>query len=478
MTKLATLPKAPVLHLLGAGNMPQYLFSQALSKGKASFLVTTSSAESTLKNVEKLKQQFPGARITAELSSFDSRNPSESGNSPITSIISVKPQIFKEMSNFPSSFTNANAFVVSMMAGVQNGQIKEKLDLPTDPVRIMPNLPAKVGCGVVGLLKSDDFVQDERQSGLESLLGQSSLIIDLPDEQGFHWVTAVAGSGPAFSWEVVKRIEHLVETNCKDAEGNKPSAEAVKNTAIALLTDIAQSALSQESLSPEHAQKLSTFAPDLSGNDTLLDTSAIKDDVQKEVMAYVNGVKSAALTENPSEPGSSAPAMGGGLPDPVIGAILTELLLQENMQQVQLATAGGDFNPVEPILTSQLTPQDSLSIAALTQTAGGQGDGSQIIGSLSDLDGQQPLLVSDNNLSAAIYGTLLGSARLYAESSDTLPDLQTAVRSKKGTTDAGLNVLTARGADEPHLGDTQPITEEIAKDTILAAMDRSKALSG
>lgn len=480
MPQFGNIPKTPVLHLLGAGNMPQYLFSQALSQGKASFLVTTSSAESTLRNVENLKKTFPNARITAEVSSFDARQPAEGGAGPVTSVISVKPQVFKEMSRFPSNFTQNNAFVVSMMAGVQNEQIQEKLALSQQPVRIMPNLPAKVGCGVVGLLKSDDFAQDARQTEFEALLSQSSLIIDLPEEQGFHWVTAVAGSGPAFSWEVVKRIEHIVAEACPGDDGQAPDAQAVKNTAIALLTDIAQELLAQEPLSSEHANKLSTFAPSIGADAPMLDVSAIRDTVKQEVSAFVNGVKSAALTENPT-PSENTPQAGGHSPAPLQGALLMGMLNDSAQQQAMAATANGSA-PQFNVQNGSFSAAQTLSLANLHTLTSNESsafsDGLSSAGSASNDTNNHPPLVSDTNLTAAIYGTLLGSARLYAESSDALPDLQTAVRSKKGTTDAGLNVLTARQASEPHLANTQPITEEIARDTIIAAMDRSKALAG
>lgn len=426
MPQLSSLPKTPVIHMLGAGNMPKYLLSQALAQGTTNFLVTTSSAESTFRNVEALKQTFPNARITAETSCFDPRIPTFTGKNPLTALICVKPQVFKEMTNFPSNFTKPDTFVVSMMAGVANSTIQEKLDLNTQPVRIMPNLPAKVGCGVVGLLRSADFTQDDRQGDLETLLSRSNVILNVPEEDGLHWVTAVAGSGPAFAWEVVKRVEHLVEAAAKEASGQAPDQAAVKNTSLALVTQIAQTGLAQEPISKAHADKINTFPPNIDP-DNLLDTSDIKDQVREEIMAFVAGTKAAALSENAT--------------------------------QTQSFTLDGAFQ--------HLVNENGL----------GADSGGRFESSLSENASDAPL-VSDHNLTAAIYGTLLGSARLYAESSDSLPDLQTAVRSKKGTTDAGLNVLTARNTGEPHLSNTQPITEDVAKDTIMAAIDRSKALRG
>jgi pyrroline-5-carboxylate reductase len=62
--------------------------------------------------------------------------------------------------------------------------------------------------------------------------------------------------------------------------------------------------------------------------------------------------------------------------------------------------------------------------------------------------------------------TLLGSARLLAESGDTAEALRAAVTSPGGTTAAGLRALEQHGVRAAFL------------DAVAAATDRSKALGG
>ncbi|KAK0388081.1 hypothetical protein NLU13_4325 [Sarocladium strictum] len=129
-------------------------------------------------------------------------------------IIAVKPQVCKSVcEEMRSAWGHRTSLpiVLSIAAGITLGSLKnwtKTQDGKTAPiVRAMPNTPALVGEGAVGLFASED-VTDEHKKRLDTLLRSIAKAVEWVDrEELLDVVTGLSGSGPAYFFAVV---EHLI----------------------------------------------------------------------------------------------------------------------------------------------------------------------------------------------------------------------------------------------------------------------------
>ena len=70
-------------------------------------------------------------------------------------------------------------------------------------VRVMPNLPAAIGRGVSGLC-AEPLVSDAHMAHAEEFMGRAGTTIVVDSEEKLDRVTAVAGSGPGYVFEIAR----------------------------------------------------------------------------------------------------------------------------------------------------------------------------------------------------------------------------------------------------------------------------------
>ena len=125
--------------------------------------------------------------------------------------------------------------VVSIVNGWRCADIKR---LTGDGVRvqcIMPNMPMKVGTGVVLLAEENDLAGSER-SALRQLLSQTATVIELPEDK-IPAATAISGCGPAFLYTV---IEALGDAGVKNGLSRRMAYELAAGTLIGSGTMVLQ----------------------------------------------------------------------------------------------------------------------------------------------------------------------------------------------------------------------------------------------
>ncbi len=109
-------------------------------------------------------------------------------------LLAIKPQHYITACQ-DVCFDNVTT-LYSIMAGVRTRVLREKLNLTnTGIVRIMPNVPCKLGKGVCGVTYSD--VVDAEKIFAENLLSSCGGMV-ITDEDNFDAITSVSGSGPAY----------------------------------------------------------------------------------------------------------------------------------------------------------------------------------------------------------------------------------------------------------------------------------------
>ncbi len=96
-----------------------------------------------------------------------------------------------------------NHLIISILAGVSTKKIEQKL-YNTRVVRVMPNTPALVGCGMSAVCGGKFAYENDVKYVLElfSKLGEAIEI----DEKDIDIVTAISGSGPAFFYYFIDKI--------------------------------------------------------------------------------------------------------------------------------------------------------------------------------------------------------------------------------------------------------------------------------
>jgi len=96
--------------------------------------------------------------------------------------------------------------VISVMAGVTEAGIQQWMGAPLPVVRAMPNTPAMVQTGAIGLHASPEVTEDGRNRA-ETILRSAGLVRWVGDEVQIDAVTALSGSGPAYFFLLMEALE-------------------------------------------------------------------------------------------------------------------------------------------------------------------------------------------------------------------------------------------------------------------------------
>jgi len=122
--------------------------------------------------------------------------------------LAVKPAIvLSVLSDISDDLAkNPRAVIVSMAAGVKTEKIESALTSPCPVIRIMPNTPVAVGCGMIAWCTGAavDLPKDRENEflGIMSACGR----LDRLDERLIDAETAVAGCGPAYAYMFIEAL--------------------------------------------------------------------------------------------------------------------------------------------------------------------------------------------------------------------------------------------------------------------------------
>ena len=107
----------------------------------------------------------------------------------------IKPQDFYAQ-NF-TIHTPSSPIIISIMAGVPIIAINEKIP-SIKIVRSMPNLPLRVGRGVIGWFTDTTLFSVKEVNEISQMFDTFGLAIQLQEEDQINAITAISGSGPAY----------------------------------------------------------------------------------------------------------------------------------------------------------------------------------------------------------------------------------------------------------------------------------------
>jgi pyrroline-5-carboxylate reductase len=120
-------------------------------------------------------------------------------------IIAVKPQVLRDVLPAYKALAPKAAFL-SIAAGIAIRTFTEILGDSTPVIRCMPNTPAAIGKGMMGVY-ANEFVSSDILAFVNTLLSASGEVAMLDNEGQIDAVTAVSGSGPAYVFHFIECLE-------------------------------------------------------------------------------------------------------------------------------------------------------------------------------------------------------------------------------------------------------------------------------
>lgn len=171
--------------MVGCGNMGGALLSQWISCDGFDFTVADPFAEPAFDGVQYVKEPGDVAAGTADLL-----------------IVAIKPQLIGDvLPDYEDKLANGGT-VCSIAAGASAKRLGDIFG--TDAViRIMPNMPSAIGKGVSGLYAASG-VSDTSKTAVDTLMTAAGEAVWVETEDYLDRVTAIAGSGPGYVFEIAR----------------------------------------------------------------------------------------------------------------------------------------------------------------------------------------------------------------------------------------------------------------------------------
>jgi len=221
------------IRFVGAGNMAASLIGGLINKGITASQM--SASDPGMNQRDYIEKQF-------QILTYGDNN--AHFGIPDMVIIAVKPQIMKQvLEDVAPSIRHTKPLVVSVAAGITCDQISQWLQADLPIVRTMPNTPALIGQGAIGMF-ANQWVSAEQLQLSEQVMDAVGTSIWVTEEGDIDAVTALSGSGPAYFFMF---MQYLQQAGQKLGLSEANAALLVKKTAIgsALLAERSPESLQQ-----------------------------------------------------------------------------------------------------------------------------------------------------------------------------------------------------------------------------------------
>jgi len=119
-------------------------------------------------------------------------------------LLAVKPQLIGKVLGEIAETVAPDATVISIAAGIATSVLDERLGGRGRIVRVMPNTPMLVGCGMSALCAGPRATKDDLE-WCEQLFAASGKVV-VVEERLMDAVTAVSGSGPAYFFYLLEAM--------------------------------------------------------------------------------------------------------------------------------------------------------------------------------------------------------------------------------------------------------------------------------
>lgn len=179
---------------IGAGNMAGAIVRGAVAAGSSPTDIVVTDVDPAA-----------GERLAAELGVRVAASNQDVVETCDFVVLAVKPQVLPAVvGELREVFADNRPVVVSIAAGQTIARIEELLPPGLAVIRVMPNVNAMIGQGMAAVCGNARATEDQvaRVVELFTAVGQA---IELP-EKHFSLFTALAGSGPAFTFSFIEAL--------------------------------------------------------------------------------------------------------------------------------------------------------------------------------------------------------------------------------------------------------------------------------
>ena len=186
--------------MIGCGKMGGALLSRWTSDGALSFTVIDPMAELSQTTV---RLERSADAISGE--TFDML------------VIAIKPQMIADVLPGYAKHLASDGLVLSMAAGTSCASLAKAAG-ECAIVRIMPNMPSAIGKGVSGAYANPHVTPQQKQA-VEAMMLRAGELVWVDEEDGLDKVTAIAGSGPGYVFEIARTyVEAARELGFSESE--------------------------------------------------------------------------------------------------------------------------------------------------------------------------------------------------------------------------------------------------------------------
>ena len=119
-------------------------------------------------------------------------------------LIATKPFVVPDLLEKIKTFINDKQLIISIAAGITFEKIEKALGFDKRIVRVMPNTPALLECGMSAICKNASAKNSDLDT-VETIFSKIGRVIKC-QEKDIDAVTGVSGSGPAFYYYIINEI--------------------------------------------------------------------------------------------------------------------------------------------------------------------------------------------------------------------------------------------------------------------------------
>ena len=178
--------------LIGGGNMARGLIGGLLGHGVSAANIIVSDPFVAAR--EALERDF-GVKTTDD-------SHAAAGHADVV-VLAVKPQLMSPVAIDLAPSLSQLPLVISVAAGIRASDLSRWLGPGIPVVRAMPNRPALIGAGAIGLYAGEE-VSEAQRALAEQVLQATGLCLWVDSEADLDLVTALSGSGPAYFFRLAE----------------------------------------------------------------------------------------------------------------------------------------------------------------------------------------------------------------------------------------------------------------------------------
>ena len=194
-----------IISFVGGGNMAEAIMGGLQASGHPGSHIRFT--EPVTERRRQLETKYPS------LVSFDKNEQAVEGANVV--VLAVKPQVLRNvLTTLARSLTNdPSTLIISIAPGITTLDMIQWLrDATQDKtatasiVRCMPNTPALIGEGAVGLYASEAVTNEQRQTTISIMHAFAKQVSWVTDESMMETVTGISGSGPAYFFLIMEAM--------------------------------------------------------------------------------------------------------------------------------------------------------------------------------------------------------------------------------------------------------------------------------